>query len=166
MEGKQWGEVPVSIGKMPLFVKAGSIVPTWHALKYSSTVEYTQNQPMTLRFYPGNDANSGYVYDDDGENPYAMNNKQEHQLLQWSVRNDKEKKILTITPINWPAGFSRRFDVQIPSKLPHLNVVPEEAIITVNGKQVYLLTNPTDFAWLNLPIICTGKKIEIVFKRK
>lgn len=166
MEGKRWVEVPVTLEKMPLFVKAGSVIPTWTALKYTSTVPYTPDQPLTLRYYPGNDANSGYIYDDDGENPYAMNNKQAHQLLQWSVRNDKEKKILTITPINWPTGFSRRLNVQIPSKLPHLQVAPEDAYITVNGKQVSLLTNPTDFDWLNMPIIFTGKKIEIVFRKK
>jgi hypothetical protein len=57
-------------------------------------------------------------------------------------------------------------DVQIPSKLPHLKVAPEDALITVNGKQVSLLTNPADFAWLNMPIICRGKKIEIVFRKK
>lgn len=165
-EGKQWIEAPVTLDRMPVFVKAASLIPTWKAQKYTSTVEYTPDQPLTLRYYPGNDANSGFVYDDDGENPYAMSNKQEHQLLQWSIKNDKEKKILTITPINWPAGFSRRLDVQIPAELKHLQVDPKNAGLTVNGKPFSLLTNPADAEWLNMPIVCTGKKIEIVFKKK
>jgi oligosaccharide 4-alpha-D-glucosyltransferase len=166
LSGKQWIEEPVTLEKMPLFVKAGSIVPMWIAQKYTTTAEYTPDQPMTLRFYPGNETNNGYVYDDDGENPYAMTNEQAHQLLQWSVKNDKEKKVLTITPTNWPAAFSRRFVIQIPSVLPHLNVPTEDAIITINGKPVSLLTNAANPTWLNLPIICAGKKIEIVFRKK
>lgn len=62
--GGQYLKVNVDIAKMPLFVKAGSIVPLGAAKQY--TAEET-DQPCEIRIYPGADA-TFTLYEDEGDN--------------------------------------------------------------------------------------------------
>jgi len=62
--GGQYLKVNVDIAKMPLFVKAGSIVPLGAAKQYRA--EET-DQPCEIRIYPGADA-TFTLYEDEGDN--------------------------------------------------------------------------------------------------
>ena len=62
-DGGQWIEMPVSIDRLPLFVKAGSIIPTSEAVEYSAA---QADKPITLYVYPGADA-SFSLYQDSGD---------------------------------------------------------------------------------------------------
>ena len=55
--------MPVSIDRLPLFVKAGSIIPTSEAVEYSAA---QADKPITLYVYPGADA-SFSLYQDSGD---------------------------------------------------------------------------------------------------
>jgi len=64
MDGGQWIDVSVSIENLPLYVRAGSIIPT------TEVAEYTEAQvgsPITFNVYPGCDADF-VLYEDEGDN--------------------------------------------------------------------------------------------------
>ncbi|HSC53016.1 MAG TPA: TIM-barrel domain-containing protein [Phnomibacter sp.] len=161
-EGKQWIDEPLQLENIPVFVKAGSIIPIWHASKYANTAQYTPDQPLTLRLYPGKNTLSGFVYDDDGENPYAMQNKEAHQLIEWNVAYTKGNIVLTLTPRNWPGNFSRRFDIQVPAKFASAFGEKRKPVAKLNQKAATLLAAPSDSQWLQIPVVMRGKKIELI----
>lgn len=63
-EGKQWTNISVDMEKMPIFVKAGSIIPMGVDKQYVSD---QKGEPITLNIYPGKDA-SFLLYEDEGNN--------------------------------------------------------------------------------------------------
>lgn len=63
-DGGCFAEVPVNIEYIPVFVKAGSIVPSGPVKQY---VTEESDDPMTLSIYPGADADFR-LYEDDGNN--------------------------------------------------------------------------------------------------
>jgi alpha-D-xyloside xylohydrolase len=74
--------------RMPLFVRAGSIVPTGPAIQFTSE---KQNAPVTLNIYTG--ANGSFsLYEDDGVSRQYLRGKYSHIPLQWN----EHSKTLTI----------------------------------------------------------------------
>lgn len=65
-EGAQWIEFPVSLEVIPLFVKAGSIIPMMPVMQY---IHEKKDYPLILKVFPAlnNQAVSFKVYEDDGE---------------------------------------------------------------------------------------------------
>ena len=63
-EGGRFIEVPVDLTAIPLFVRAGAIIPMGTARQYAS--QQTE-EPMEIRIYPGTDA-SFTLYEDEGDN--------------------------------------------------------------------------------------------------
>lgn len=63
-EGGQYVEVEAGIDTMPIFVKAGSILPMAEGLQYASQIP---EKPMELRVYPGSDV-TFKLYEDEGDN--------------------------------------------------------------------------------------------------
>ena len=63
-EGGQYVVVDAPIDQMPIFVKAGSILPTAEGLQYAAQIP---EQPMTVYVYPGADA-VFKLYEDEGDN--------------------------------------------------------------------------------------------------
>ena len=57
-------DVPADIETLPLFVKAGSIIPMGAAVQYASQ---STDEPMEIRIYPGADA-TFTLYEDEGDN--------------------------------------------------------------------------------------------------
>ena len=74
--------------RMPLFVRAGSIVPTGPAIQYTAE---DKGGPLTLNVYTGADG-SFSVYEDDGVSPQYRNSKYSRIPLKWNER----AKTLTI----------------------------------------------------------------------
>lgn len=62
-EGGQTVEMEVSIDSIPIFVKAGSVIPTVKGLQY---VSQKPDEPMKIYVYPGADAEFT-LYEDDGD---------------------------------------------------------------------------------------------------
>ncbi|MGM9724948.1 MAG: TIM-barrel domain-containing protein [Prevotella sp.] len=62
-DGGQWIDVPVTISHLPLYVKAGSIIPTSEVVEYSGA---QADKPITLNVYPGADATCS-LYQDAGD---------------------------------------------------------------------------------------------------
>jgi hypothetical protein len=155
----------VTLSQFPLFVKAGSLVPMWEAAKYNSTAEYNSSTPITLRYFPGEAANTGFIYDDDGNNPNALENENAHQLLSWSSKMEGTQLVLRITASNWPEGTSRELKLQLP---PHTSLPFDIRLgaVIMNGKPTALQPSRQPQGWHELPFIFDGRSIEIVFKKQ
>jgi alpha-D-xyloside xylohydrolase len=76
--------------RIPLFVRAGSIVPTGPAIQFTGD---SSAEPLTLNIYTGTDANFS-VYEDDGVSRQYLNGKFARIPLRWN----EATKTLTIGP--------------------------------------------------------------------
>jgi alpha-D-xyloside xylohydrolase len=85
--GDQWVDVAVNIEKMPIFIKAGSILPMGQDKQ--SVVEKKEGEPITLTIYPGADA-TFTLYEDEGDNYNYESGK--YSLIKFSW-DDKKKRL-------------------------------------------------------------------------
>ena len=86
--GGQTIESHFTIGELPLYVRAGSIVPTAPCTEYSAA---QLDKDFTLTVYPGKDA-SFLLYEDEGDNYHYESGQYSEIPLSW---NDA-KRTLTI----------------------------------------------------------------------
>jgi alpha-D-xyloside xylohydrolase len=87
-EGGQRVQAEAPLSRMPLFVRAGSIVPIGPAVQYTSE---NLDGPITLHVYAGADG-AFDLYEDDG----ASNGYQRRQFTRIPIRYDEEAGALTI----------------------------------------------------------------------
>lgn len=85
-EGGQWIEVSVSMEQIPVFVKAGSIIPMEQGLQYASEEVDT---PLELRIYPGKDGEFT-LYEDAGDDYGYEEGIYNRISMSW---NDKDRKL-------------------------------------------------------------------------
>jgi alpha-glucosidase (family GH31 glycosyl hydrolase) len=111
LTGHQWIDRPVDLATIPLYVKAGAIIPLDPARQY--TAEPTAD-PTTLRIYPGADG-AFTLYDDDGQTQAYLNASD--PKVQW-IRitwNDAQRKLTIDTDPRmqtWPAAITRTFTIE------------------------------------------------------
>jgi alpha-D-xyloside xylohydrolase len=72
-------DVPADIETLPLFVKAGSIIPMGAAVQYASQ---PTDEPMEIRIYPGADA-TFTLYEDEGDNYHYEKGAYSTIELKW-----------------------------------------------------------------------------------
>lgn len=85
-EGGQWIDMPVSMEQIPVFVKAGSIIPMEQGLQYASEEVDT---PLELRVYPGKDGE--FILYEDGGDDYGYEDGIYNRIsISW---NDKDRKL-------------------------------------------------------------------------
>lgn len=87
-QGGQYVDIPVSIDKIPVFVKAGTILPMGCNKQYASEQIDT---PLEIHIYPGEDA-SFTLYEDEGNNYNYEHGAYSNITFKWNNR----KQILTI----------------------------------------------------------------------
>jgi alpha-glucosidase/alpha-D-xyloside xylohydrolase len=111
LAGKRWVERPVDLATMPLFARAGAIIPLDSVRQYTSQ---SAPDPTRIRVYPGADGEFT-IYDDDGQSLGYLNEsdaKETWVRLRW--QDDARK--LSIAPDRrmkkWPGGI-RAFDLEI-----------------------------------------------------
>lgn len=164
--GQQWIDVAAPLAQMPLFIKAGSLIPMWHAgATAPNLTAYNPKGLLDLKLYPGEVTNNGYIYDDDGQNPLALQQKEAHQLLQWQYSATDNSITLHIKAANWPTHFTRNLLLHFPGNASHPFAM-QNAVCTVNGKSRPFFANRTTQGWLELPLSFTGKPLTIVFTKK
>lgn len=96
--GGQWIDAPCSLdslllkegrgGSFPLYVRAGSIIPTGPVLQY---VNQPTDEPITFNIYPGRDAEF-QLYNDAGDGYAYENGDYTLTTIKW---NDKKRKLTT-----------------------------------------------------------------------
>jgi alpha-glucosidase (family GH31 glycosyl hydrolase) len=111
LAGKQWINRPVDLATMPIYVRAGAIIPFDPIRQY---VTEPVSGPTTLKIFPG--ANGEFtLYDDDGESPRYLGSADEKTVwirFKW----DDARRRLTIEPDSrmkkWPSGV-RAFSAEM-----------------------------------------------------
>ena len=88
IEGGQKLTVSTTLNRIPLFVRAGSIVPYGPEVQYTSEKKWDN---LTLCIYPGNNG-SFTLYEDEGDNYNYENGAYTEILMNW----DNASRILTI----------------------------------------------------------------------
>lgn len=86
--GGQWIEAAAPIDQLPLFVRAGSILPMGPVKQYA---DEATDEPLTLKVYPGRDA-SFTLYEDEGDNYNCENSLFCETTLQWN--NQKHRLVI------------------------------------------------------------------------
>lgn len=87
-EGGQYVDIPVTIDRIPVFVKAGTILPMGMKKQYALE---RPNTPLEIYIYPGEDA-SFTLYEDEGDNYNYENGAYSNIMFQWN----NHKRVLTI----------------------------------------------------------------------
>jgi alpha-glucosidase (family GH31 glycosyl hydrolase) len=110
VSGKQWIDRPVDLATMPIYVRAGAIIPFDPVRQYTSE---PVNGPTTLKVFPGADGDFTF-YDDDGESPRYLNGSDSKTVWIHFKWNDSKRR-LTLEPDSrmkqWPGGV-RQFAVE------------------------------------------------------
>ncbi len=110
-EGKKWIEREVDLGTMPLYVRAGAIVPLDPVRRFTSQ---QVTDPTVLRIYPGANGAST-LYDDDGQS-LAYRDNSDPKTIWLRFGWDDAARRLTIDPgaqmKRWPGG-TRNFRAEI-----------------------------------------------------
>lgn len=122
MVGNQEKIIPLSIQKLPVFVKGGSIIPQ------QSLVQSTAEKPtdtLTVHIYNGETENSFTYYEDDG--------------ISFNYENgDFYKRPIHFDPIKKSVTFEKASG-SLVSKFKYLEIIfhgfREENTVTVNGKK-------------------------------
>ncbi len=87
LQGSQWITADAPISRIPIFVKAGSIIPV--SLDLQSADEIS-DKPVTIWIYPGADANFE-LYEDSGDGYNYENGQYSIIPMSW---DDSEKKLI------------------------------------------------------------------------
>ena len=108
--GKRWIDRPVDLATLPLYVRAGAILPLDPVRQYTSQ---TVTGPTTLRVHPG--ANGTFtLYDDDGQS-LGYRDASDPKTVWIRIRWDDSGRRLTIESDErmkkWPGGV-RVFSVE------------------------------------------------------
>jgi alpha-glucosidase (family GH31 glycosyl hydrolase) len=111
LEGKRWIEREVDLATLPLYVRAGAIVPLDPVRQFTAEAV---TQPTTLRIHPG--ANGTFtLYDDDGQS-LGYRDGSDTKMVWIRIRWDDNARRLTIEPDArikpWP-GAVREFVAEI-----------------------------------------------------
>lgn len=121
-EGKQYLNVLTPIEQMPIFVKAGAIIPTQEVVNYIGEKEI---DIITLDVYPEGES-SFQLYDDDGESLDYQNG--EFSITDIKVKENENQVALEI---NIPEG---KFEVSPRSYIVRVHSEAKFSGIQINGK--------------------------------
>lgn len=134
LEGGQTIDAPAPIGRLPLYVRAGSIVP------YGPTVQWAsenRNGPIELRVYPGADG-AFTLYEDEGDNYDYEHGSYATLPIRW----DDRTHTLTIGARSgsWPGMPRERiFNVVWVSRDHGIGITPTTTIdrtVTWRGSEI------------------------------
>jgi alpha-glucosidase/alpha-D-xyloside xylohydrolase len=111
MAGGKWVDKAVTLETIPLYVKAGAIVPMDPVRQYTAE---KVTEPTTLHVYPGADG-AFTLYDDDGHTEGYLNGTDAStQWIKFTWSDAGKKLSVDADPrMKMPAGFSRTFKVQV-----------------------------------------------------
>lgn len=120
LDGNRVVTVEAPLAQVPLFIKAGSIIPMRN---YSSSIETGSNSVLTLHIYPGSEGVFNLLEDDGISNEYLSGI---YSSTSISLKNSNNKIELRINPITGQyKGMkkSRKWILQI-----HTNLIPRSII--------------------------------------
>jgi alpha-glucosidase/alpha-D-xyloside xylohydrolase len=118
--GKRWIQRPVDLETMPIYVRAGAIIPLDPIRQFTGQ---PVSEPTTLQVYPGKDG-VFTLYDDDGQSLDYLRDA-DAKTVWIRFRWDDKKHQLTIEPDgrmkHWPGGV-RVYQVQLAGRAEHSRI--------------------------------------------
>lgn len=134
IEGGQWITDKVDINDIPLYVKAGSFIPT--RCNLLNTESYGTDV-LQVTYYPSA-ANSAYtLFDDDGKTNLSVENGK-YELLQFNAAVDRKKYVLKMSSVK--GSFDTRpAQRAIRLSVPGLRTAP--LTIKMNGHTITVTMN-------------------------
>jgi alpha-glucosidase (family GH31 glycosyl hydrolase) len=139
----KYAEVKAPIDSLPLFVKAGSIIPT--AGPYTNTSQY-DGKTIRLKYYAGTGnvtMRSQWFYDD-GKDPNSLQNKN-YDLVEFTTSGSGHEHYVVITPKHL-IGKQKKFKLVVEGQQVKSATFSSK---TVNG--IYNF-NEIDFTWNGEPL--------------
>ncbi|HEV2456034.1 MAG TPA: TIM-barrel domain-containing protein, partial [Verrucomicrobiae bacterium] len=111
VEGGKWVDRPVDLATLPIYVRAGAIIPLDPVRQYTAQ---PVTRPTTLRVYPGADG-TFTLYDDDGKS-LDYRDGSDTNMIWIRMHWHDEAHLLTLEPGSrikkWP-GITRDFVVEV-----------------------------------------------------
>jgi alpha-glucosidase (family GH31 glycosyl hydrolase) len=109
LEGKRWIERPVDLATLPLYARAGAIIPLDPVRQYTAQ---PVTDPTTLRVFPGA-SSVARLYDDDGQS-LGYRDGSDSKLVSINLNWEDSARRLTLEPgmNKWPGG-ARKFTVEV-----------------------------------------------------
>ncbi|MBP6686977.1 MAG: glycoside hydrolase family 31 protein [Lacibacter sp.] len=95
-QGGQWIEVDVTTETIPVFVKAGSVIPM--KPMFNNTADYPAGQ-IILHYYASNGTQQSFMYEDDGSTTNAIQ-KNQFELIRFSTAAKDNSISFTINSNN------------------------------------------------------------------
>lgn len=135
-QGNQTVSVKAPLDTLPVMVRAGSFVPT--VADFQSTAEYSTKR-LRLHYYADDSVKqaSGVMYDDDGNNPNAIQDKQ-FETLNFGASQQAGSLKLDLTRHGEYQGMPKSRDMQLIvhhwQKKPGSVVVGDEQIKLVRDR--------------------------------
>lgn len=158
-------ERPFALDEIPIYVKAGTILPTRPETR---RIDEKPFDPLVLNIYPG-DGGKTSIYDDQGNNQGYKNGK--FTFTDVEFERGEDKTVVTIHPAKggWKGmPDSREYRIKL------LNTFPPESV-TANGKRISYSEKKADKGWyydggnvstvIKLGRQSVDKEIKIVIER-
>jgi alpha-D-xyloside xylohydrolase len=115
--------------RIPLYVKAGAIIPTY----IDSNKTNTPDSPMKIYIYSGSDGQFELYKDDGNSSAYQ---KGDYAYIPFTWNNKTQELVIDVQKGNYNKGKSQRFDLMlVDGKAAGFSDVPVKKTITYTGKK-------------------------------
>jgi len=156
--GESYFNEAVTMEAIPIYVKAGSILPLYNEDFYTSSTALKNNK-LTINYYPSAQKTSYTLYEDDGNSKNAIATKQ-FQLIKFSAQTVANKGYVFSIQSN-----GGNYNGKAKSTLYNfvINEVVHCSSVIINGKKqndIIKKNNNTS----SFPVIFTGKLLTIEVK--
>lgn len=121
IEGGREIERRVDLATMPLYVRAGAVVPTGPVKQYT---DEPVEAPLTLTVYPGADG-GGALYEDDGRTVAYRQGEWMRIAMVW--RDAARSLEIRLAEGSKPRGLPRRFEIRVAGR-------EEARVVTFDGR--------------------------------
>jgi alpha-glucosidase/alpha-D-xyloside xylohydrolase len=108
LEGKRWIERPVDLATLPLYARAGAIIPLDPVRQYTAQ---PVTEPTTLRVFPGASGVSK-LYDDDGQSLGYRDGSDPKLFFINLTWDDSNRRVILEPGTKWPGG-TRSFRIEV-----------------------------------------------------
>ena len=132
-KGGQTIKAEAPLDEIPLYIKAGSIIPMGPAIQYATE----KSDPVEIRIYPGADGEFT-LYEDENDN-YNYE-KGIYSTITFNWENEKKELTINDRKGSFPGMLSeRKFNIVVVGKTKGVGITPVEKfdqVVTYDGKKV------------------------------
>lgn len=167
VKGGQRINEKVSIEQIPLYVKAGSFIPTQHT-SMKNTMDYTGHK-LQVTYYPSADTSEYTMFDDNGKSRTSLE-KGQYELLYFAAFPGEKCTRITVSS-NQGSFEGKPSGREILLKIPAMAMEPKT--VHINGRSIPLVgvmdLNPGMASWdkvrleLSVSLVFSQEMVEVMF---